>query len=1235
MKNKKIWFVFITLLILCISTTVFVACNKDTPPSESDFKDGDIIVKKEENTVTEKEYDEAGNEVRSISHTEAEYNVTYLSNDASAIYLKGNKPDEMYISGYDGDLKTLSVKDLESKVYLEGNAIIVKGVTEGAFYGCETLTTVDLEKGRINALTFAIGDNAFANCPNIATLTLPSKVYMKSGSIGEAAFANCESLTNVVIPDRFKHLGNAAFANCIKLASVTFNDGVTKIPTNFLYGCEKLASVTIPASVNYVGESAFKGCKKLTSITFPASVTYVGSGALADCISLQSIKIPFIGNSYNPLSGMLSELFGRYDSGEVDPFTEESYLYPTFPLNSSDINRYVPKTLTSVEVTNATSITNYAFAGLSSLTSLSVTYSTADRIRVYGAGNDYTNYDIPTITYVGSYAFANLNNISSFSIPQTVTEIGNNAFAGTGLGNNDLLEILLNAKSIGRYAFSNLENITSVAIPQSVTNVASGAFANNPNMTDFLSTANTALSSGVLAGCAKLQTVTIPFIGTSRQISDIDNNVIVLPEGNAFATFFSSSAPSDLYNEYGNQQYYPVVANSGYNEYYIPNYNEYYIPNTLDTIRITDATDIPSYAFCGILAHNIDIKFSKELMQQYGFSTISIGSNAFYDCTNLTAFTFDQCIGSIGSYAFANTSITSVNVPATVKTIGNNAFANCKQLSTFNVNGKNTALSSGILAGCTTLQSVTLPYIGTAYWTIDTYSDLECLAYNDNAFATFFSSSVPSDLYEEDDYYGVTYPRYYTVSTSNYSSSYYIPNTLDTIRITDATDIPSYAFCGILAHNITVSFDQDLNDVQRMAIGTYAFYGCTNLTSFTIDSCVRTIGNYAFANSGLESTIVPENVENVSSTAFDNCAYLTEFTWNTNYASVPDLSQSNITSITLGGSVLSIPSGAFSNMSYLTTVTASEVTSIGSGAFGNTPWLQNQSGAVYLGKVLYAYNGTITDDFSVDYGTVAIEANAFNGQSSLIDIYIPASVTRIGSHAFTGCTSLEIVLFGGTQQKLDDMDKSSSGLSGIPIFCEAVNRTRTYQFSSGETTITELTKTVKYLNYLPSATDLSNSGDTHESNGYVFYGWYENSDFSGTRVSTPYYNQNATTTLYARWLTEEEYNRILLAGTSIDYAIVMDQNQLYDVNITTGGQRVYFTFTPTETRSYSIEASDSTGDNYGHLYNSEQIQITADDDSAGNGCFRITQTLAAGETYYICARMYNSSTTGSFKISIT
>ena len=141
---------------------------------------------------------------------------------------------------------------------------------------------------------------------------------------------------------------------------------------------------------------------------------------------------------------------------------------------------------------------------------------------------------------------------------------------------------------------------------------------------------------------------------------------------------------------------------------------------------------------------------------------------------------------------------------------------------------------------------------------------------------------------------------------------------------------------------------------------------------------------------------------------------------------------------------------------------------------------------------------------------------------------------------------------------------------------------------------------------------------------FYFGGWYETSDFSGTAVSSPYYN-SGNVTLYAKWLTEEAY----FTGTSFETAITINSDETKSVTIDTAGEKVYFKFIPTETKSYTISSQGGL-DTYGYLYNASMSQIASND---GN-TFSMTYTLTAGETYYIAVRMYSSSATGIFTISI-
>lgn len=105
-------------------------------------------------------------------------------------------------------------------------------------------------------------------------------------------------------------------------------------------------------------------------------------------------------------------------------------------------------------------------------------------------------------------------------------------------------------------------------------------------------------------------------------------------------------------------------------------------------------------------------------------------------------------------------------------------------------------------------------------------------------------------------------------------------------------------------------------------------------------------------------------------------------------------------------------------------------------------------------------------------------------------------------------------------------------------------------------------------------------------------------------------------------------------GTSFEKAYIAQSGQTYDVNITTGGQLVYFAFTPTEDGSFTIQSTGS-GDTYGYLYSASQSQLTSNDDGGNNSNFKMTYTMTAGTTYYVAVKFYSSSTTGTFQVQFS
>ena len=143
-----------------------------------------------------------------------------------------------------------------------------------------------------------IGEDAFRDCSNLTSVTIPNSVT----TIGNSAFSGCRSLTSVTIPNSVTKIGDYAFSGCSALTSVTIPNSVTEIGGSAFEGCSALTSVTIPNSVTTIGMQAFNNCSALTSVTIPNSVKNIGIIAFANCTRITQISseavVPPICDSY-------------------------------------------------------------------------------------------------------------------------------------------------------------------------------------------------------------------------------------------------------------------------------------------------------------------------------------------------------------------------------------------------------------------------------------------------------------------------------------------------------------------------------------------------------------------------------------------------------------------------------------------------------------------------------------------------------------------------------------------------------------------------------------------------------------------------------------------------------------------------------------------------------------------------------------------------------------------------
>lgn len=168
-----------------------------------------------------------------------------------------------------------------------------------AFWDCG-LTSMILPEG----LT-SIGECAFNGCSTLTSINIPSGVTR----IESSTFLGCSSLTSLILPDDLTFIGEFAFQWCNNLASINIPSGVTSIREGTFWNCGSLASLTLPDGITSIGDEAFENCVSLASISIPSNVTHIGEYAFYDCTSLADIT-----NFADIPQQITEDAFSNYDA---------------------------------------------------------------------------------------------------------------------------------------------------------------------------------------------------------------------------------------------------------------------------------------------------------------------------------------------------------------------------------------------------------------------------------------------------------------------------------------------------------------------------------------------------------------------------------------------------------------------------------------------------------------------------------------------------------------------------------------------------------------------------------------------------------------------------------------------------------------------------------------------------------------------------------------------------------
>ena len=294
-------------------------------------------------------------------------------------------------------------------------------------------------------------------------------------------------------------------------------------------------------------------------------------------------------------------------------------------------------------------------------------------------------------------------------------------------------------------------------------------------------------------------------------------------------------------------------------------------------------------------------------------SVMSIGQEAFFECSALKNVEIGSGVVDINSYAFAFcNAITEIVIPDSVEFIGEGAFGSCASLAYI-------TLGAGVNEiGYVAFTSPVLKSIKVSA-NNGTYADIDgALVSKDKRNLICFPCgktekyTIPDGITNIKEYafYGCIYLKEITISegvTSIGNEAFYYCNSLSSVTISDSvTSIGSGAFSGCeslkavyitdIASWSNIDFDSASANPLSFSgclylngeliteivipksvtkIKDYTFYNCTSLKSITTGSNLTDIGDYAFYYcTSLEAVTINDNIMRIGEYAFGDCTSL-------------------------------------------------------------------------------------------------------------------------------------------------------------------------------------------------------------------------------------------------------------------------------------------------------------------------------------------------------------------------
>lgn len=944
---------------------------------------------------------------------------------------------------------------------------------------------------------------------------------------GVALTAYHGSATDVFVPSNIEvdgekldvvKLGDGIFENNDSLNSVTIGAGITEIGEKAFYDADNMVCVLTSEELTTIGDEALRSCDNLNSIILESAITTVGTDVFLDCPKLTVwCEEGTVGYNYLLENGIEFELIIENTTPTIIKDGPVTYYVQNGEAIAIDCDHSVTEVVlpATVEGYPVVEIRD-TFKGCILLETVVLPNSlrTISRDSFY-ACEKLVSVNIPeSVTFIGQSVFTYCISLESIEIPDSVKFMDFHVF--TYCEKLKSVKFPSGIATIPAETFYGCISLETIVIPDTVTSIAADAFY------DCRSLRSVTLPDGLkeigeraFYKCSALDTIIVPesvetVSAEKRKCSFAQNTVVLVAENSYLHTYakkveFDANYERILYYVYDGTSEPTFEVIDGVS-YYIQNGYAYAVDCDESLTDVTVVSSVNGYnviGVCGAFTNNKTVK------------TVNL----------------PMTITFIGYSAFENSTITAIDLPSSVTRIRCDAFANCKKLAEVNLPEKMIYIGSHAFYGCEKLESIVIP-TGLGYLHDNTFYKCTSLA----------SLTIPSDLHTI--YGGVfggcsslTHVELPEGVREVYQTAFrgcknlrtiLLPKSITTLRTTsftenticmvyedsfahqyavenellyfvyDGTNMPEIIEEDGICYYVNnsgnaVAIDADETIIEAVIPATvngypvkelcYTFKDSQTLKSVVISEGIELIGNYAFADSTLESVVIPSTVTRIGFASFGSCIKLKEVTLPASLEIISTYAFhhcDSLTSLVIPESVTQIRESAFEfcvNLEDLT-LPATDIV-IGDKAFFNCPKLitvvvPSMDATTYpksftISSVIVVFYGSNAYNTAVENNLMYFIARQTENPEISYGTGITGTVTYTDGSAASGAT-VEILYDDGTVK--EEVTTDANGAYAF-TYAEVGQYTIRATDENGNTSTT--TASVKRMNVF----DVFVSGDTN------------------------------------------------------------------------------------------------------------------------------------------------------------